>query len=466
MLEIPDYFTKILSLISKKGINLAEVFFEKKVSTTISCEDNRIEKINLGIDQGVGLRIINNFKTSYAFTNDISEPNLRRMAESLACTLNSPHEEIVLNMKTLSPSRPPFHIVKPYNESGLDFKTDIVRQANHEARSFDSNIRQAKIIYSENIQQICILNTEGERIEEERPSLILMVQVVASKNNIIQTGYEAVAGRTGLELLTGKNSPQHIAKIAAQRAIKMLDAAHAPTGPMTVVLSSEAGGTMIHEAIGHGLEADLVQKGMSVFSNLLGKKVASHLISVIDDATLPGKRGSYGFDDEGIPAQRTILVEEGILKEYIYDRLTAIRGKKLSTGNGRRESYQNVPIPRMTNTFIAPGNTPPADIIATTHEGLFVKKMGGGQVDTVNGDFVFEINEGYMINKGKITHPVRGATLIGNGPKILQNIDMVGSDIGFQVGTCGKDGQAVPVSDAQPTLRLKHIIVGGQSINS
>jgi TldD protein len=192
--------------------------------------------------------------------------------------------------------------------------------------------------------------------------------------------------------------------------------------------------------------------------------VASPVVTVIDDATLPGKRGSFFYDDEGVPAQRTVLVENGVLKSYMYDRLTALKAKTSSTGNGRRESYQHVPIPRMTNTFIAPGKTPPDEILSSTPKGLFIKKMGGGQVDTVTGDFVFEVNEGYLIEKGKIGRPVRGATLIGNGPKILRDIDMVGSDLGYQVGTCGKDGQAAPVSDAQPTLRIKQIIVGGQAI--
>ncbi|MGA1795190.1 MAG: TldD/PmbA family protein, partial [bacterium] len=195
------------------------------------------------------------------------------------------------------------------------------------------------------------------------------------------------------------------------------------------------------------------------------EKVASSLITVIDDATLQGKRGSYYYDDEGIPAQRTVLVERGVLKGYLYDRLTALKAKSSSTGNGRRESYQHVPIPRMSNTFISPGTTPPGEIIAATRQGLLVKKMGGGQVDTVTGDFVFEINEGYLIEKGKVTRPVRGATLIGNGPKVLQNIDMVGDDLGYQVGTCGKDGQAAPVSDAQPTLRIKQIVVGGHALS-
>ena len=230
---------------------------------------------------------------------------------------------------------------------------------------------------------------------------------------------------------------------------------------MSVVLSSEAGGTMIHEAIGHGLEADLAQTGLSVFSRRIGETVASPLVTVVDDATLLNQRGSYAFDDEGVRAQRTILVEKGVLQGYLYDYVTAMKDHTASTGNGRRESYQSRPLPRMSNTFIAPGQMNPADILHATTEGLFVKKMGGGQVNTVNGDFVFEVTEGYLIEGGECGEPVRGATLTGNGPKILMAIDMVGNDIGFGIGTCGKEGQGVPVADAQPTLRIPEMIVGG-----
>jgi TldD protein len=464
MTEIPPYLPKILSHLNLKGIDLAEIFFEKRISSLISCEEHRIEKINSGIDTGIGLRLIHAQKTSYAYSNDLSESSLQRMAESLTCTLHAPRNNIVIDLDVLSP---PLHYTmeKPFDKVGLDVKSDFVRRADKAARAVAPKlIKQVKVIYADNKQEMCLINSEGEQVEEVRPSLIFLVQVVAARGREIQTGYEAIGGRMGMELLENQHTPEGIARMAAQRAVTMLEAEHAPTGPMTIVLSSEAGGTMIHEAIGHGLEADLIQKGLSVFSNRLGERVASPVVTVIDDATLPGKRGSFFYDDEGVPAQRTVLVENGVLKSYMYDRLTALKAKTSSTGNGRRESYQHVPIPRMTNTFIAPGKTPPDEILSSTPKGLFIKKMGGGQVDTVTGDFVFEVNEGYLIEKGKIGRPVRGATLIGNGPKILRDIDMVGSDLGYQVGTCGKDGQAAPVSDAQPTLRIKQIIVGGQAI--
>jgi TldD protein len=243
--------------------------------------------------------------------------------------------------------------------------------------------------------------------------------------------------------------------------VMMLAARKAPAGRMPVVISSEAGGTMIHEAVGHGLEADLAQSGLSVYSNRMGERIASPLITVIDDSTLPGKRGSFRFDDEGIAAERTVLIDKGILKTFMYDRLTAMKDTAKSTGNGRRESYKYRPIPRMSNTLITQGQSDPGEILRSTPRGLFVKKMGGGQVNTVNGDFVFEVSEGYMIENGEIGEPVRGATLTGNGPQVLLSIDRVGSDLGFSIGTCGKDGQGSPVSDGQPTLRIPEITVGG-----
>lgn len=231
---------------------------------------------------------------------------------------------------------------------------------------------------------------------------------------------------------------------------------------MPVVISSQAGGTMIHEAIGHGLEADLVQQGLSVYANRRGAQVASPCITIIDDATLQGKRGSFRFDDEGVSSQKTVLVQDGILKGYLYDRLTAMKDSCASTGNGRRESYRHRPIPRMSNTFILPGDGDSKDILKSVERGFFVRKMGGGQVNTVTGEFVFDVSEGALIQKGEVAEPVRGATLIGNGAEVLKAIDMVGNDLGFSIGTCGKDSQGVPVSDALPTIRIPEMVVGGE----
>jgi TldD protein len=322
-----------------------------------------------------------------------------------------------------------------------------------------------KVLYRDVSQKLSVSNSEGLFVEGERVGTVFSVQVVSARGDVVQTGYEPAGGTMGFELFD-LHPPEEVARVAAKRSLLMLSARKAPMGKMAVILSSDAGGTMIHEAIGHGLEADLAQQGLSVYSKKVGEPVASPLITVVDDPTLPQRRGSYSFDDEGVASRRTTLVEAGVLKGYLYDRLTALKDGVASSGNGRRESYQDKPIPRMSNTMILPGKMRPEEIVHSVEKGLFVKKMGGGQVNTVNGDFIFEVNEGYLIEKGSIGEPVRGATLIGNGPKVLKDIDMLGNDLGFGIGTCGKDGQGVPVSDAQPTLRIPELVVGGQQKTS
>jgi TldD protein len=317
------------------------------------------------------------------------------------------------------------------------------------------------VVYRDAVQSVKVMTSEGAVAEDQRVYTTALVQVVAADGPTIQTGYEPVGGLIGYEIF--EHSPLETAgRKSAQRAVDMLKARRAPGGRMPVVISSAAGGTMIHEAIGHGLEADLAQQGLSVYSGKVGEPVASSVISVVDDATLPSRRGSFAFDDEGTPAGRTVLVENGILRRYMYDRYTASIDGTVSTGNGRRESYEHKPIPRMTNTFIAPGECDPEEIIRSVPKGLLVTKMGGGQVNTITGDFVFEVQEGFLLQDGKVGDLVRGATLVGNGPEVLKSIDMVGSDLGFSIGTCGKDAQGVPVSDAMPTLRIPEIVVGGE----
>jgi TldD protein len=359
------------------------------------------------------------------------------------------------------PLRPlSFPILKNPAEVAIHEETELLRLADRAARSVDKRVQQVRVVYSSKVQKVVIANTEGQSTSEDKTSTIFLVHVVARENDTIQTGYEPVAEARGFELLS-EERVEEIASQAAKRAVKLLGARPAPSGTMTAVLSSSAGGTMIHEAVGHGLEADLAQEGLSVYSEKIGQDVASNMITIVDDATLESKRGSFFFDDEGTSGQRTVLVKDGVLQGYMYDRLISMKDGVPSTGNGRRESYRHTPIPRMTNTFIESGGSNPEEIIRSVENGLFVVKMGGGQVDTVNGNFVFEISEGYLLHKGRLGDMVRGATLIGNGPKVMKEIDMVGTDLGFGIGTCGKDGQGVPVSDAQPTLRIPQIVVGG-----
>lgn len=456
-------YSKVLRTALSRGGEFADLFIENTSSLSIVCEDSKIEKIISGVDRGAGIRVISGSRAVYATSSDLSEHALLELAGSVSKAVRGAdvvrRGDVVL---TMTRSRPPveFLIVKPPESVQTAAKTGMVLGANKIAASLDQRIRQVMVVYRESRQQVTIATSEGSLSEDDRRYLTAFVNVVAAEGNAVQTGYEPVGGFTGMEIFETVPLEQAAEK-AAQRAVRMLSARTAPAGAMPVVLSSEAGGTMIHEAVGHGLEADLAQAGLSVYSRKIGARIASPLISVVDDSTLPGKRGSFRFDDEGMRANRTVLVDRGVLKTYMYDRLTAMKDGVLSTGNGRRESYKHRPIPRMTNTLILPGNSDPDEILRSTPSGLYVRKMGGGQVNTVNGDFVFEVSEGYLIENGMLGEPVRGATLIGNGPKVLLSIDRVGSDLGFSIGTCGKDGQGSPVSDAQPTLRIPEITVGG-----
>ncbi|WP_456370336.1 TldD/PmbA family protein [Thermodesulfatator atlanticus] len=453
----PEKASKIISKALGRG-HFADIYLEETETTFIVYDNDRLEKLVCGSDKGAGLRAIyGDYHTAYAYTNSFAPEELMSLAESLARLTGSTQKNITIDeIKKI-----PFPEVKrPPQEESLAFKIDLVKKANQAARGASPEVAQVQVTYHDLHKKITIVNSEGLYIKGERLYTLLAVQVVTKRGEVIQTGYEPLGGAIGLEIFE-KTPPEEIALKAAQRAILMLSAPKAPGGTMPVVLSAEAGGTMIHEAVGHGLEADLAEEGFSVYAGRIGEKVASSLITVIDDPTLMYQRGYYQFDDEGIFPEKTVLIENGVLKDFLYDRLSAMKAGKDSNGHGRRESYRFRPIPRMSNTYIAPGPHSPEEIIRSVDKGLFVKKMGGGQVDTISGNFVFEVTEGYLIEKGLLGEPVRGATISGNGPQILQIIDMVGNDLGFTIGTCGKDGQGVPVSDGQPTLRIPEIVVGG-----
>jgi TldD protein len=452
-------FNAVLKKALSSGGEFADIFIERSAPLSLQCEENRLEKVMSGIDCGAGVRLIFGQRTAYAYTNELTTGSLLEIADAVSqAAAGNTHGATTKLIKV----RPRIELPVIKAPEGVDTsrKAEMVLHASKVARRYDPRIRQAMVNYRENRQRVLVANSDGVLAEDERMYLTAVVHVVAADGEIVQTGYEPVGGIAGMELFDACPLDR-AAETAARRAVMMLSARKAPAGRMPVVLSAEAGGTMIHEAIGHGLEADLAQSGLSVYSNRKGEQIASPLITVVDDATLSGRRGSFCFDDEGVHAERTVLVDKGILNTFMYDRLTAMKDGVTSTGNGRRESYKHRPIPRMTNTMIVPGGSGPEDILRSTSQGLFVKKMGGGQVNTVNGDFVFEVSEGYLIENGKIGELVRGATLTGNGPQALLSIDMVGSDLGFAIGTCGKDGQGSPVSDAQPTLRIPELTVGG-----
>ena len=443
------------------GGEFADIYFEEGSATTVVCEDGKIEKVYAVTDRGVGIRVISDYRTAYAYSNETSESALLALAETVSRAVRGKIFDRAIDLRGKITGAG-FPIAIPPATVGIQEKVLLVNRAEQAARGADPRVRQVMVVYRDGSLTTQIANSDGDFIETSRTGTVFITQVVAADGDVIQTGYEPLGACRGFEIFREK-SPEEVALTAARRAVMMLSARKAPGGMMPVVLSSEAGGTMVHEAIGHGLEADLALTGMSVYSGKIGTEVASPLVTVLDDATIPHARGSFSFDDEGTPAQRTVLVENGVLKGYLFDRLSAMKEGVASTGNGRRESYQAKPIVRMTNTLIAPGDTPPESIVREAERGLFVRKMGGGQVNTVNGDFVFEVSEGYLIENGAIGAPVRGATLTGNGPEILKRIVRVGSDLGFGIGTCGKDGQGVPVADAQPTLLISDITIGGSA---
>lgn len=458
----------MLETIDSKGIlkralaaggEFADIYYEDGAYTSVVCEDGKVERVLSAADRGIGIRVISGFSTAYAYTNQLGEKSLLQLADTVSRGVRDgvPHPDFNLCVPKSAQGYP---IAIPPDQVELAQKVALVNRADRAARGFDQRIRQVMAVYRDTRINTQNVNSLGEFHQESSCATVFMVQVVAREGKVTQTGYEPVGAGRGFELFDDV-SPEELALKAAARGVMMLGARNSPAGQFPVVLSSEAGGTMVHEAIGHGLEADLVQAGTSVYRGRVGEKVASELITVIDDATIPYARGSFGFDGEGTAAQRTVLVENGVLKGYLYDRLSAMKEGRASTGNGRRESYRSRPIVRMTNTLIAPGGSDPAEIVKSVSKGLFVKRMGGGQVNTVNGDFVFEVSEGYLIENGEVGEPIRGATLAGNGPEVLKRISMVGNDLGFGIGTCGKDGQGVPVSDAQPTLLIPAITVGG-----
>jgi TldD protein len=458
----------VLEAIDNKGIlqralssggEFADIYYEDGAYTSVVCEDGKVERVVCAADRGIGIRVISGFFTAYAYTNQLDRDSLLHLADTVSRGVRSgvPHPDFNLCAPR---SAQGFPIAIAPDQVELAQKVALLNRADRAARGFDPRVRQVMAVYRDTRINTRSVNSLGECHEDSSCATVFTVQVVAQDGKVTQTGYEPIGAGRGFELFDAA-SPEDLALKAAARAVMMLGARNSPAGRLPVVLSSEAGGTMVHEAIGHGLEADLVQAGTSVYRGKVGEKVASELITVIDDATIPYARGSFGFDGEGTAAQKTVLVENGVLKGYLYDRLSAMKDGRTSTGNGRRESYRSRPIVRMTNTLIAPGESDPADIVKSVSSGLFVKRMGGGQVNTVNGDFVFEVSEGYLIENGEVGEPVRGATLAGNGPEVLRQISMVGSDLGFGIGTCGKDGQGVPVSDAQPTLLIPAITVGG-----
>ncbi len=461
---------KVLSIALRNGGALAELFFEETSSSRVTYEGGRVDQVVDGTDRGAGLRILFDNRSVYGYSTDLTQASLESLATALSAAVQLPAGQAVRPWSPpsewLVPRQPEvaiaaYRIGKSPREAGLDRKIDIASRGEAAARTALPVARQVSSTVLDALRKFLVVNSDGTIVRDSKTYLQMFVEVVGEKEGRIETAYASDGGFVGLEFFDTV-TPESLGEKAARRVKTLLDAKPAPAGTMAVVMAAEAGGTMVHEAVGHGLEADLACNGLSVYQNKVGQQVASPLITVIDDGTLPGKRGSFAFDDEGTPSQKNVLIENGVLKGYLVDRLSAMKFDIPSTGNGRRETFRSKPIVRMTNTYIAPGKDDPAQILRDTPRGIYVKAMGGGQVNTVTGDFVFAVTEGYLIENGKLGAPIRGATLVGNGPRALSLVDRVGTDLGFITGTCGKDGQGAPVTDAQPTLRISELTVGGE----
>jgi TldD protein len=454
-----DLATDVLRAARARGGSFAELFVEERVSVSMRLDDGKIEELTTGLDRGAGVRVARGTSYGYAFSNRLDRDALVQAAEAAIAAIGADGSGPVVDLRELEP--PVVHRAEIAADSipAAD-KVAWLREADDAARSLSSEVRQVTASYGDSVQRALIATSDGRWVTEERPRVRLVVQVVAARGDVIQTGFHGPAALAGIEFVRA-NPPADVAGVAARRAVTMLDSGPAPAGELPVVLAPGMGGVLFHEAVGHPLEADIVDKEASVYRGKVGERVASTLVNGVDDATIPNGWGSFSFDDEGAPAQRTVLFEEGVLQGYLYDRLRADKDGVPSTGNGRRQSYAHDPIARMTNTYILNGASGAGDVLSSTDRGVYVAALGGGQTNPASGDFVFGVSEGYLIEGGAIGAPVRGANLIGRAMEIMSRVDAVADDFGTWQGVCGKDGQSVPVDSGSPTLRISSITVGG-----
>jgi TldD protein len=453
---------RILNRLLKGGASFSEVFIQKRTLNNLRLEDSKIENSSSGFELGCGLRLIYGDSTFYAYVDSLNSEKLLNAAKVLSSAVNGKTREKIIDLSERK-KQYETEIGKYPMDINQEDKKRFLLEVDTAARNYNSIVIQVTSNLSDLVENVYIADSEGFFCSDEIVKVYLSVNVVVKKGDEIRTGYKSIAKTRGYEVFEAKK-PSDISLEASIIAVKMMDAINAPVGVMSVVLGPAFGGVIFHEACGHGLEADAILKDASVYKGKLGKKIASPLITAIDDATIPYHWGSYAFDNEGFPSKRNILIENGILRSYIYDYKTAQKMKMKQTGNGRRHSYRDIPIPRMSNTYIANGNDSPDIIIKSVKKGIYAKEFAGGQVDPVTGDFVFGISEGYMIENGIIASPIKNATLIGNGPEILKKIDRVGNDLDFAPGFCGKGGQSVSNEVGQPTILVGEITVGGTQV--
>ena len=452
---------EVLGVAMRTGGEFAEVFAEDRRNASAVLDDGRVEELTSGRDRGAGIRVVVGDTTGFAHTADLTEAGLIAAAEAAAAAARGGGGGTnVVALDRRSASRG-YDIETYPGDVPKARKVELLGRANDAARAVGGAISQVSVSYGDNRRHILVANSDGLFVEDDTVRTFFAVSCVATGDAGMQTGRESVGHTIGFEMFDMYDVDQ-LARNAADRALTKLAARPAPSGQMPVVIGSGGGGVLFHEACGHGLEADLVAKGASVFRGRVGQQVASKGVTVVDDGTMEREWGNIAVDDEGNPAQRNVLIEDGVLTDYMWDHLRARKEGRRSSGNGRRQSYQNLPMVRMTNTYLLAGEEDPESIIASTPKGVYVKHLGGGQVNTATGDFVFGMTEAYLIEDGKITEPLREGNLIGNGPEVLQRIDALGNDFAMgPPGTCGKDGQGVPVGDGVPTLRVSSLTIGG-----
>ena len=444
------------------GGDYADLYFESVTSTSLGIDESLVKSASQGISVGCGIRVLSGERTGYAYTDNLSPERLLHAARTAALIASGPAKQTVQGFVE-APAADLYPVPLGGFDLDLAARLELILRADRAARAFDNRIVQVRAGYSEELRRILIAASDGAFASDTQPLCRLNVFVIAKSGALTTKGSAGGGGRSGLDQFTGSKSPEHLASEAARGAILQLGAVAAPAGEMQVVLGPGWPGILLHEAVGHGLEADFNRKGTSAFAGLIGQSVASSKVTVVDNGTMAGRRGSLNVDDEGSATQETTLIENGILRGYLTDKLSSRLTGEANTGSGRRESYQSIPMPRMTNTYMLAGDDDPEDILRSVKRGLYAVNFGGGQVDITNGKFVFSASEAYLIEDGKITAPVRDATLIGNGPEALKYVSMVGHDLKLDegIGTCGKDGQSVPVGVGMPTIKLDKMTVGG-----
>ena len=445
---------KISEIISGiRGSEYADLYASKAVSHSVRYDDRRMDTLSSSRGGGLGIRLIIDGNSAYAHTMGTKMSDAGAAARQAADMSGL----AIPDIKGDDDLMPEIDLSLPALDAG--FLSGLDRTIRADCKY----VKQVTFGFSTSRRAILIVKGDGSLSRDERVYTTFRVFIVLEKDGAVETGYESRSMTCGVDAFWGSDgvTPESVAMAALSRGLILLDARPCPAGTMTVLLDGTSGGAMIHEACGHGLEADIVEKDYSAFRDKIGEPVANPIITIIDDATLPDEWGSYAFDDEGTPGARNVLVENGVLKMYMTDILSARRGDLPITGNGRRQSCGDLPLPRMSNTFVAPGETSFAEMLDSMESGLLVKKMGGGEVNPTSGDYVFQVTEGYLVERGKIGPAVKGATLAGNGPETLWNIEAVGTELSLDSGYCGKGGQGVPVTDGQPSLLIKNLIVGG-----